>query len=173
MATYKVLTLKDGQQAVLKDHDEDESVRDLLNLIIQEGSSYPQRESLDLEAFQRYWLSHRAYCVYVENTLVAAFFLRPNHPGRCSHIANGGFIVHPNWRSLGLGRFMGEAALEIAGQLGFQAIQFNLIFASNLPSLTLWLSLGFTIVGRTPQAVALDHGGYEDALLLHRYLHDV
>jgi GNAT superfamily N-acetyltransferase len=167
MPTYKVLTLKDGQQAVLKDHDDDESVRNLLNLIIQEGSSYPQREPLDLETFQRYWLSHRAYCVCVENQLVAAFFLRPNHPGRCSHIANGGFIVHPNWRSQGLGRFMGEAALEIAKQLGFQAIQFNLIFASNLPSLKLWLSLGFTIIGRIPQAVLLNDDCYEDALLLH------
>jgi GNAT superfamily N-acetyltransferase len=127
MPTYKVLTLKDGQQAVLKDHDNDESVRNLLNLIIQEGSSYPQCEPLDLGGFQHYWLSYRAYCVWVENSLVAAFFLRPNHPGRCSHIANGGFIVHPNWRSLGLGRFMGEAALEIAAKLGFQAIQFNLI----------------------------------------------
>jgi GNAT superfamily N-acetyltransferase len=170
MPTYKVLTLKDGQEVTLKDHDDDESVRDLLNLIIQEGSSYPQRKPLDLEGFQRYWLSHRAYCVCVENALVAAFFLRPNHPGRCSHIANGGFIVHPNWRSQGLGRLMGEAALEIAAKLGFQAIQFNLVFANNLPSLKLWLSLGFTIIGRIPQAVLLDDGCYEDALLLHLHL---
>ncbi len=170
MTGYKSISLKDGAQAILKDHDDDKSVCALLNVIIQEGHTYPQRDSLDIESFRSYWLSHRAYCVWVQDQLVGAFFLRPNHPGRCSHIANGGFIVHPDWRGQGLGRFMGEAALEIAAKLHFQAIQFNLVFANNLPSLKLWLSLGFTIVGRIPQAVALDDGGYEDALLLHRRL---
>lgn len=170
MTVYQSMSLQDGQQAILKDHDDDESVCALLNVIIQEGHTYPQRDPLDIESFRGYWLSHRAYCVWVHKYLVGAFFLRPNHPGRCSHIANGGFIVHPNWRSQGLGRFMGEASLEIAAKLNFHAIQFNLVFANNLPSLKLWLSLGFTIVGRIPQAVALDDGHYEDALLLHRHL---
>jgi hypothetical protein len=57
------------------------------------------------EEFEAYWLSRDAFVVRgVEETgrqklrdkaVLGAFFLKPNFPGRCSHISNAGFIVQP------------------------------------------------------------------------------
>ncbi len=167
--------LLDGTVASLEDHrsSDDEAVLTLLNGVIAEGNSYPQEHPLDLEGFRRYWLQHRAFVVRESTSVVAAFFLRPNHAGRCSHIANAGFIVAPNRRGLGLGRLMGLAMLNLASETGFEAVQFNLVFANNLASLKLWQSLGFEVVGRTPQAVRLSDGEYVDALILYKHLQPV
>lgn len=165
-------SLPEGTLLLLDVHTDpdDESVGALLNGVIAEGNSYPQRTALDPEGFRRYWRTHRAYVVRTAETIVGAFYLRPNHPGRCSHIANGGFIVAPPWRGRGLGRYMGEAALALARADGFRAMQFNLVFAGNTASLRLWHSLGFAVVGRIPEAVRIDDERFEDALLLYRRL---
>lgn len=166
------LILPEGTLLLLDMHTDadDPSVGALLNGVIAEGNSYPQHTALDPEGFRRYWRSHRAYVVRSGETIAGAFYLRPNHPGRCSQIANGGFIVAPTWRGRGLGRCMGEAALTLARAEGFRAMQFNLVFAGNTASLRLWHSLGFEVIGRIPEAVQLDNGAFEDALLLHRRL---
>ena len=30
--------------------------------------------------------------------ILGCFYIKPNFPGRCAHICNGGFIVNPNYR---------------------------------------------------------------------------
>jgi len=99
-----------------------------------------------------------------------AFFLKPNFPGHCSHICNAGFIVQPAMRGKGIGRFMGEAMLDLAIDRGYAAVMFNLVFATNTPSLNLWESLGFRAIGRIPEAAQLDEGQQADALILYRSL---
>jgi len=68
---------------------------------------------------------------------------------------------------------MGLAMLNLASETGFEAVQFNLVFANNLASLKLWQSLGFEVVGRTPRAVRLGDGEYVDALILHKHIQSV
>lgn len=102
--------------------------------------------------------------------LVGAFFIKPNFPGRCRHICNAGFIVQPEMRGLGIGRWMGEALLKIAPSLGYSAVMFNLVFATNLASIALWNSLDFEIIGRIPNAADLADGTVTDALMFYRSL---
>ncbi|MEH2166151.1 MAG: N-acetyltransferase [Nostoc sp.] len=157
---------------------EHEVVRGLLNLVIVEGKTYPQKQPLSPTEFSAYWLSKDAFVVrtsvvdptHKPKEILGAFYLKPNFPGRCSHICNAGFIVQPGLRGQGLGRFMGEAMLSIAANLGYEAVMFNLVFETNIPSITLWQSLGFEIIGRIPGAAKLENGQVVNALILYHTL---
>jgi ribosomal protein S18 acetylase RimI-like enzyme len=157
---------------------EQEAVRALLNVVIVEGKTYPQKQPLSEAEFSAYWLSKDAFVVrtsvvdptHKPKEILGAFYLKPNFPGRCSHICNAGFIVQPRLRGQGLGRFMGEAMLSIAANLGYEAVMFNLVFETNIPSITLWQSLGFKIIGRIPGAAKLENGQVVDALILYHTL---
>ncbi|MDZ8227357.1 N-acetyltransferase [Nostoc sp. ChiVER01] len=157
---------------------EQEVVRALLNIVIVEGKTYPQKELLSQAEFSAYWLSKDAFVVrtsvedatYKPKEILGAFYLKPNFPGRCCHICNAGFIVQPELRGQGIGRFMGEAMLLIAANLGYKAVMFNLVFETNIPSITLWQSLGFEIIGRIPRAAKLGDEQMVDALMMYRAL---
>ena len=153
-------------------------VREMLNQIVLDGVSYPQSAPLSVEAFANYWLKGEAFVVRlpapadVSNSaqVVGAFYLKPNFPGRCSHIGNAGFIVAPQMRGQGLGRLMGEVMLDVARDRGYRAVMYNLVFETNVPSLKLWQSLGFHEIGRVPQAAYLPDGRYVDAVMLYKSL---
>ncbi len=163
--------------------EEAESVRSLLNTIIEEGTSYPQSYPLSPSEFAEYWLKGQAYVVKPWDPAIAlspaasseiwgAFYIKPNFPGRCSHICNAGFIVPPAHRGQGLGRWMGTQALPLAKSLGYEAMMFNLVFATNTPSLAIWASLGFQELTRIPAAVHLPDGTTTEAVMLYRSLLD-
>lgn len=157
---------------------EQDVVRGLLNVVIVEGKTYPQKQPLSPAEFLAYWLSKDAFVVRtsVQNAtrkpkeILGAFYLKPNFSGRCSHICNAGFIVQPELRGQGIGRFMGEAMLLIAANLGYEAVMFNLVFETNIPSITLWQSLGFEIIGHIPRAAKLGDEQVIDALMMYRAL---
>ena len=155
-----------------------EQVRTLLNAVIIEGKSYPQKQPLAESEFKAYWLSGDAFVVKAVNQgpqsqtqeILAAFYIKPNFPGRCSHICNAGFIVQPQMRGRGIGRIMGETMLLLAAHLGYKGVMFNLVFETNIPSIRLWESLGFLTIGRIPLAVELDENSSVDALIMYRQL---
>jgi L-amino acid N-acyltransferase YncA len=89
---------------------------------------------------------------------------RPNWPGRCSHVCNGGFIVNESERNQGIGRLLGESFILLARDLGYRQSQFNLVFVNNEPSIKLWRSLGFKETGRIPDAGRLKSGEFVDAI---------
>ncbi|MBW4516426.1 MAG: GNAT family N-acetyltransferase [Timaviella obliquedivisa GSE-PSE-MK23-08B] len=175
-------TLKDGTRIELDEMsgDEKEDVRALLNIVIIEGQTYPQAQPLSEEEFAAYWMSQDTFVVRLvddsagrtnlREKIWGAFYLRPNFPGRCSHICNAGFIVQPSARGLGIGRYMGETMLAIARAKGYTAVMFNVIFSTNTPSLNLWKSLDFSIVGTIPNAVNFIDGKKADAVIMYRAL---
>ncbi|MBD2092114.1 GNAT family N-acetyltransferase [Microcoleus sp. FACHB-1515] len=175
-------TLKNGMTIALDEMlpSEREIVRSLLNTVVMEGQTYPHLQPLSEAEFAAYWLVQDAFVVRkveasdrsqsMTGEILGAFYLKPNFPGRCSHICNAGFIVQPAARGLGIGRFMGEAMLAIAPTRSYTAVMFNLVFASNTASLKLWESLGFTAIGRIPNAVRLEGDRHVDACMLYRCL---
>jgi len=179
--------LKDGTLVELGDMNADEQadVRALLNIVIIDGQTYPQAQPLSEEEFAAYWMSGDSFVVRLVddaaddlekniNTkpekILGAFYLKPNFPGRCSHICNAGFIVQPSMRGQGIGRYMGENMLAIARTRGYTAVMFNLIFSTNTASLNLWQSLGFSTLGMIPNAASLLDGRKTDAVIMYRAL---
>ncbi len=97
-----------------------------------------------------------------DGALAGAYYLKPNFPGRAAHIANAGYMVAARHRGQGIGRALVEDSIRRAPGLGFDALQFNLVFASN-PARALYEELGWREIGRIPDAV-----GGEEAVIYWR-----
>jgi len=54
--------------------------------------------------------------------------------------------------------------------MGFRAMQFNLVVATNERAVSLWLRHGFAVVGRLPSAYHHQRLGYVDALVMYKVL---
>ena len=93
-----------------------------------------------------------------------AYYVKPNFVGRGAHVANAGYFVPARHRGEGIGRELVEHSLEEAKRLGFDAMQFNLVFESN-PARALYERLGFAAIGRIPAAIE-----GEDAIIYWRPL---
>eukprot|EP00525_Craspedostauros_australis_P006452 CAMPEP_0198126806 /NCGR_PEP_ID=MMETSP1442-20131203/45765_1 /TAXON_ID= /ORGANISM="Craspedostauros australis, Strain CCMP3328" /LENGTH=313 /DNA_ID=CAMNT_0043786683 /DNA_START=91 /DNA_END=1032 /DNA_ORIENTATION=+ len=136
-----------------------EAGRRLMNDVIVEGKAWPFEPLFEDEtSFRGYFLSHTAFVVRDTTTqkVLGSFYIKPNFPGRCSHICNGGFIVDPSIRGHRVGTLMGSCFLLYAKQLGFKGSYFNLVFASNHASIKLWERLGFQRVAAIPNAARLE-----------------
>jgi ribosomal protein S18 acetylase RimI-like enzyme len=79
-------------------------------------------------------------------------------------------MVAPEARRLGVGRAMGEHALDEARRLGYRAMQFNFVISTNESAVRLWQQLGFRIVGTLPGAFRHAREGFVDAYVMYRSL---
>jgi GNAT superfamily N-acetyltransferase len=154
------------KRATVDDHDD---LFVAFTRIVSAGDGFPQKPPLTREQFDDYWIDHSS-AVFVAKFggyLIGAYYLKPNFVGRASHIANAGYFVLAPYRGTGAGRGMVEHSLHQARHLGFDALQFNLVFESN-PARAMYTRLGFLEIGRIPDAV-----DGEDALIYWRSLQDV
>ncbi|KIY69473.1 hypothetical protein CYLTODRAFT_488874 [Cylindrobasidium torrendii FP15055 ss-10] len=99
--------------------------------------------------------------------------VKPNYPGRSSHICNAGFVVPRTQQGHGYGRVLARSYLHYAPKLGYQASVFNLVYVNNIASVKLWERLGFTKAGRIPRAGRLrvkdgDGEEYVDAWVFYK-----
>ena len=159
-------------QVTKDDEKENEIMRNALNYEIRKGNTYPQEKEMTPSQFRSYFFSHYAFAAKTESGEIYGFFyIKPNFPGRSSHICNGGFIVLSTHQGKGVGKLMAQAYLYLARDLGFRGSFFNLVYESNVPSLRLWDRLGFTRAGRLPKAGRLLNGNgdeeYIDAIQIH------
>ena len=107
-----------------------------LNKEIDGGDTYPMINPLPTDTFGPYWFGNFAAVMIrgdiggVEavqemetegadwsKTCLGSFYVKPNYPGRSSHVCNGGFLVTPAARNKGVGKSMGECYLDWAPQL--------------------------------------------------------
>ena len=103
---------------------------------------------------------------------LGSFYVKPNYPGRSSHVCNGGFLVTDAARNRGVGRLMGEGYLEWAPKLGYTYSVFNLVYETNVASLRIWDALGFKRIGRVKGCGNLKSfpDQYVDAIIFGRDL---
>ncbi|TDL23011.1 hypothetical protein BD410DRAFT_787821 [Rickenella mellea] len=87
-----------------------------------------------------------------EECVAGFYYVKPNYPGRSSHICNAGFITPSAQRGRGYGHVMARSFLYYAPRLGYAASVFNLVFVNNLASIRLWEQLRFTKTGLIPRA---------------------
>jgi GNAT superfamily N-acetyltransferase len=152
--------------ATAVDHHE---LFDAFSRIVRAGEGFPQAPPLTRDDFDDYWIAHSSAVRVARfgGYLVGAYYIKPNFVGRAAHIANAGYFVLAPYRGTGVGRALVEHSLRDARRLGFDAMQFNLVFESN-QARSLYDRLGFKEVGRIPDAVE-----GEDALIYWRSLQDI
>jgi L-amino acid N-acyltransferase YncA len=150
--------------------DQDQILQ-IVNLIIAAGDAYYFEAPFSHADLERWLAAHTACFIAAEGTsILGGYLLRPNYPGRGSHIANASYFVAPVARGRGIGRLLGEHSLAEARRLGFAALQFNAVVSSNAAAVKLWESLGFRIIGASPSAFRRADGTLVDLLIMHRLL---
>ncbi|KAI0645242.1 hypothetical protein C8Q79DRAFT_760461 [Trametes meyenii] len=108
-----------------------------------------------------------------EECIAGCYYVKPNYPGRSSHICNAGFLVPLTQRGRGVGTVLARSYLHYGPRLGYEASVFNLVYVNNIASVKLWEALEFTKAGRIPRAGRLrkaDGDGEEfvDAWVFYR-----
>jgi ribosomal protein S18 acetylase RimI-like enzyme len=79
-------------------------------------------------------------------------------------------MTSPAASGQGVGRAMGEFSLVEAKQLGYKAMQFNIVVACNQRAVRLWEKLGFIIIGEIPEAFNHKQYGLTNAYIMYRKL---
>lgn len=140
---------------------------DQLNKEIEGGDTYPMVDGMPLEQFSSYWFQNFGAIMLLGNIenasevvegkdwarqCLGSFYIKPNYPGRSSHVCNAGFLVTDAARNKGVGRLMGESYLEWAPRLGYNYSVFNLVYETNVASCRIWDALGFKRIGRVKGA---------------------
>lgn len=114
------------------------------NPTISDLSAYPS-----VQALNQYWL-HPAtisYVALVDDEIIGSFTIRENHPELGGHIANVSYIILVEHLFKGYEFMMCVFALNIARDLGFISIQFDLIINPERHELPKWEELGFSVIG--------------------------
>jgi GNAT superfamily N-acetyltransferase len=140
---------------------------DQLNKEIEMGDTYPMIDTMSVEKFGSYWFQNFGAVMLLGNLesadeiiegknwateCLGSFYIKPNYPGRSSHVCNAGFLVTDAARNRGVGRLMGESYLEWAPRIGYTYSVFNLVYETNVASCRIWDALGFKRIGRVKGA---------------------
>jgi GNAT superfamily N-acetyltransferase len=144
--------------------DDHDALYELFAGIVERKEGYPHAPPLTPEVFKATWVDPVSVVVVarVDGSLAGAYYLKPNSVGRAAHIANAGYMVAPELRGAGIGAALVQDSVERAPTHGFDAIQFNLVFASN-PARRMYERMGWREIGRVPRAVE-----GEDAIIYWR-----
>jgi GNAT superfamily N-acetyltransferase len=109
---------------------------DTMNSEIEGGDSYPMIDPMAHDFFGPYWVANFAAVMLLgeynsqeevkaadaqgidwKTECLGTFYIKPNYPGRSSHVCNAGFLVTQAARNRGVGRLMGETYIQWAPRL--------------------------------------------------------
>jgi GNAT superfamily N-acetyltransferase len=145
-----------------------------LRRIVASGETYTWPRDVSEEQAREMWLleppGHTVVATGPDRTVLGSAKMNPNHMDPASHIASASFMVAPEHSGQGVGRALGEYALEWARAEGYRAMQFNAVVETNTPAVALWRSLGFEVVGTLPEGFRHPVKGYVGLHIMHRRL---
>lgn len=144
----------------------------IIEPVFRAGETYTFPTDIPEADARAAWLERPAatYAAVLGTDVVGTYYIKPNQPGPGAHVCNCGYIVATRARGRGVARLMCEHSQDEARRLGFRAMQFNLVVATNEPAIRLWTGLGFDTVGRLPGAFRHDKLGFVDALVMYKQL---
>ncbi len=147
----------------------------LLQATFQAGDTYAfAPESTEAE-IHKAWVELPAATFVAcgpDGQLLGTYFLKANQAGLGAHVCNCGYVVAPAAQGQGVASLMCGHSQAQAVAMGFRAMQFNLVVASNERAVRLWQHLGFAVVGTLPGAFRHRTLGYVDAHVMFKTLVD-
>ena len=145
---------------------------EIFHRVVEAGDTYVYDPDTEESTARQIWMCSDAkpFVAVADGKVVGTYILKANQPGLGAHVANAGFMVHPESRGSGVGLAMGRHALETARSLGHKAMQFNFVVSTNSAAVALWEKLGFSIVGTLPKAFRHARLGFVDAYVMFRAL---
>ena len=145
----------------------------MLHATFAAGESYSFAPDSSEAEIRRIWVdlpSATFVATDADGAVLGTYFIKPNQPGLGSHVCNCGYVVEAQARGRGVAAALCEHSQDQARALGFRAMQFNFVVASNQSAVRLWERLGFAVVGRLPGAFRHQRLGYVDALVMFKQL---
>jgi L-amino acid N-acyltransferase YncA len=121
--------------------------------IVAAGETYAYPEDLTDETARPLWMDgHVVVAEEEDGTILGSAKMGPNRPGRGAHVSTASFMVDPAAQGRGVGRALGEYAVEWARGAGYHSMQFNAVVETNTGAVALWQALGFQILTTVPEA---------------------
>ena len=152
--------------------DDFDQIWEIFHQIVSTGETYAININTDKNEAHQIWIEQpqKTYVCVENKKVLGTYFLKQNHDGGGSHVCNCGYMVAMESGGKGLGTMMCKHSQKIAKELGYKAMQFNLVLVSNKQAVSLWTKLGFDTVGKIPKAFNHPKFGYVDALVMHKWL---
>ena len=149
------------------------AVWDIFKRVIQSGDTYVFDPNTPKNNLAKHWFASYMHTFVLEQKgkITGTYIIKANQIDLGSHIANGSYMVHPNTQGKGIGKFLCEHSIKKATELGYQAMQFNIVVSTNKAAIRLWQNFGFKIIGTTPKGFNHTKLGLVDTLIMYRELY--
>ena len=145
----------------------------IVEAVVRAGETYAYPRDLTESAARTIWMQTAPGMTLVAvegDHVLGSARITPNQRGGGAHVANASVMVGAAARGLGVGRLLGETAVDWARNAGFRAIQFNAVVETNAVAVALWRSLGFETIGTVPDAFDHPMKGLVGLHIMHRQL---
>jgi len=155
------------REATINDHD---GIWEIFEQVIKPGDTYAFDPNSKREDLPKLWFAPgmKVYVAEENGKILGTYFIKPNQTGLGAHIANCGYMVHPEIRGRGLGKLMFDHSWAVAKESGYRGMQFNFVVSTNRVAVKLWEKLGFKIIGTIPKGFNHQKLGYVDAYIMFR-----
>ncbi len=149
-----------------------EAIWPIFHAVVKTGDTYAYPPTTSKEEARSIWLQKplKTYVAEEEGILLGTYYIKENQSGPGNHVCNCGYMVSEKARGKGIATQMCEHSQKIALELGFKAMQYNSVVASNVGAVRLWQSLGYDIIGTLPKAYNHQTLGYVDAHVMYKWL---
>jgi L-amino acid N-acyltransferase YncA len=149
----------------------------VLEPVIRAGETFTwDRDTTEAEARER-WFKAAPGQTFVavgrgdhDGVVLGTGELHANQGGGGSHVANAGYLVHPDHAGQGLARALCAYSLDAARAAGFRAMQFNAVVETNVRAVAAWRAMGFEVLATIPEAFRHPRLGYVGLHLMYRKL---
>lgn len=140
--------------------------------VVARGDTFVWTPDIAEASFESLWTGpgQHAYVAELDGEIAGSYMIHPNHDGRGAHVANAAYMVREDCRGRGLARAMCVHSLAEAKRLGYRAMQYNIVVATNVSAIKIWKDCGFSTIGTIPNAFHHAMLGYVDALIMYRTL---
>ena len=145
---------------------------ELLRPVFRAGETYAYDPDIDEAGARAAWVEAPAATFVAEDggALLGTYYIKPNQPGLGAHVCNCGYVTGAAARGRGVASALCEHSQDEARRMGFVAMQYNLVAATNEGALRLWRKHGFDSVGVLPKAFRHKRLGLVDAHVMYKLL---